>query len=146
MPGRMRARSLAPAALALAAGLASFALPAVAAADGGAADVKVDIPFTRTTLGNGLVVILHEDHALPLVSVNTMVHVGSHFEEAGRTGFAHLFEHLMFMGTARAPTRMFDAWMESEGGSNNAWTAARPTPCRSCSGSRPTASRRSARR
>ena len=57
----------------------------------------------RRTLPNGLTVILSEDHALPLVAVNTMVRVGSRFEEAGRTGFAHLFEHLMFMGTARAP-------------------------------------------
>jgi zinc protease len=52
-----------------------------------------------------------------------MVRVGSHFEESKRTGFAHLFEHLMFMGTSRAPTKMFDAWMEAEGGSNNAWTS-----------------------
>ena len=88
-----------------------------------AADVKVDIPFTRTTLPNGLTLILHEDHTLPMVSVNSLVKVGSHFEEPGRTGFAHLFEHLMFMGTARVPTKMFDSWMESEGGSNNAWTS-----------------------
>jgi predicted Zn-dependent peptidase len=83
----------------------------------------VDIPFTKTTLPNGLTVILHEDHTLPLVAVNTIVRVGSHFEERGRTGFAHLFEHLMFMGTARAPTKMFDAWLEAEGGSSNAWTS-----------------------
>jgi zinc protease len=87
------------------------------------ADVKVDIPFTKTTLPNGLTVIFHEDHTLPFVAVNTLVKVGSHFEEPGRTGFAHLFEHLMFMGTARVPTKMFDAWMEREGGSNNAWTS-----------------------
>jgi predicted Zn-dependent peptidase len=88
-----------------------------------AADVKVDVPFTKTQLPNGLTVIFHEDHTLPLVAVNTMVRVGSRFEEHGRTGFAHLFEHLMFMGTARAPTKMFDAWMEAAGGSNNAWTS-----------------------
>jgi len=110
----MRMRSLAPV-LALAAALAPRAASA--------ADVKVDIPFTKTQLPNGLTVILHEDHTLPLVAVNTMVRVGSRFEEPGRTGFAHLFEHLMFMGTARAPTKMFDAWMESAGGSNNAWTS-----------------------
>jgi predicted Zn-dependent peptidase len=107
-------RSIAPV-LALAAALAPRAASA--------ADVKVDIPFTKTQLPNGLTVILHEDHTLPLVSVNTMVRVGSRFEEPGRTGFAHLFEHLMFMGTARAPTKMFDAWMEAAGGSNNAWTS-----------------------
>jgi predicted Zn-dependent peptidase len=110
---------LVPAALALTATLAVRPSPAT-----GAPALKVDIPFTKTTLPNGLTVILHEDHTLPLVAVNTMVHVGSHFEEPGRTGFAHLFEHLMFMGTARAPTKMFDAWMEAEGAFNNAWTSA----------------------
>src|SRR6185369_5423925 len=72
---------------------------------------------------NGLTVVLHEDHTLPIVAVNVMVKVGSRFEEPKRTGFAHLFEHLMFMGTHRVPTKMFDAWMEAEGGSNNAWTS-----------------------
>jgi predicted Zn-dependent peptidase len=111
----MRVRCLAPVVLAL----VGYLAPGAARA----ADVKVDIPFTKTTLPNGLTVILHEDHTLPLVAVNAMVRVGSHFEEANRTGFAHLFEHLMFMGTSRAPTKMFDAWMEAEGGSNNAWTS-----------------------
>ncbi|MFS8066951.1 MAG: M16 family metallopeptidase [Byssovorax sp.] len=83
---------------------------------------KVDIQFTKEVLPNGLTVILHVDHALPLVTVDTLVKVGSHHEEARRTGFAHLFEHLMFMGTARVPTKMFDAWMETEGGANNAST------------------------
>ena len=83
---------------------------------------KVDIQFTKEVLPNGLTVILHVDHALPLVTVDTLVKVGSHHEEVRRTGFAHLFEHLMFMGTARVPTKMFDAWMETEGGANNAST------------------------
>ena len=115
----MRFRRFAPAAVMAALALA----PRVAGAEAPNPPVRVDIPFTRTTLSNGLTVIFHEDHALPFVAVNTMVKVGSHFEEAGRTGFAHLFEHLMFMGTSRAPTKMFDAWMEGEGGSNNAWTS-----------------------
>lgn len=106
-----------------AAALASCAVIAVSGAAAASPDVKVDIPFTKTVLPNGLTVILHEDHTLPMVAVNTIVKVGSRFEEPGRTGFAHLFEHLMFMGTARAPTKMFDAWMEAEGGSNNAWTS-----------------------
>ena len=97
--------------------------PAPAAAPAAAAGAKLSIPFTKYTLPNGLTVILHEDHALPMVSVNTMVRVGSRFEEKKRTGFAHLFEHLMFMGTKRVPTKMFDAWMESEGAWNNAWTS-----------------------
>src|SRR5262249_13239521 len=83
----------------------------------------LELPFTKSTLPNGLTVILHEDHTLPLVAVNIMVRVGSRFEEPRRTGFAHLFEHLMFMGTNRVPTKMFDAWMEEEGGWNNAWTS-----------------------
>src|SRR5277367_3206438 len=83
----------------------------------------VAIPNTTSKLANGLTVILHEDHALPIVTVNVAYHVGSRFEEPKRTGFAHLFEHLMFMGTRRAPTKAFDAWMEQAGGQNNAWTA-----------------------
>ncbi|HEY3815574.1 MAG TPA: pitrilysin family protein [Polyangiaceae bacterium] len=82
----------------------------------------VSIPFTKTTLPNGMVVIFSEDHAVPQVEVNIEYAVGSRVERPGRTGFAHLFEHLMFMGTRRAPTHMFDAWMEQAGGSNNAST------------------------
>jgi predicted Zn-dependent peptidase len=84
---------------------------------------EIKVTYDKYKLPNGLVVILHEDHSLPLVAVNTMVKVGSRFEEPKRTGFAHLFEHLMFMGTHRAPTKAFDAWMEAEGGWNNAWTS-----------------------
>jgi predicted Zn-dependent peptidase len=70
-----------------------------------------------------MVVILSEDHSVPQVAVNVSYSVGSRMERTGRTGFAHLFEHLMFMGTRRAPTKAFDAWMEAAGGRNNAWTA-----------------------
>jgi zinc protease len=105
--------------LALAA-LAAFATPLLAATP---ASADVAIPFTRTTLPNGMVVILHEDHAVPTVVVNVSYGVGSRFEVVKRTGFAHLFEHLMFMGTRRAPTKAFDAWMEAAGGWNNAWTS-----------------------
>ncbi|MBM4374957.1 MAG: insulinase family protein [Deltaproteobacteria bacterium] len=83
----------------------------------------LDIPFTKFQLSNGLTVIFHEDHTQPLVATNLSVNVGSRDEPAKRTGFAHLFEHLMFMGTDRVPEKMFDAWMEQEGGSNNAWTS-----------------------
>ncbi|MFO0760850.1 MAG: pitrilysin family protein [Byssovorax sp.] len=103
--------------------LAALGAAALGAAPAHAAEGALSIPFTRTTLDNGLTVILHEDHSLPLVAVNIMVTVGSRFEEPKRTGFAHLFEHLMFMGTKRAPTKMFDAWMEAEGGWNNATTS-----------------------
>ncbi len=84
---------------------------------------KVDIPFHHFELENGLVVLLHEDHTLPQVTVNITYRVGSKDEVKGRTGFAHLFEHLMFMGTERAPRGAFDQYMEAEGAWNNAWTS-----------------------
>jgi zinc protease len=59
----------------------------------------MQIPFTRHTLDNGLSVILHEDHGCPIIAVNVWYHVGSKNEVPGRTGFAHLFEHLMFEGS-----------------------------------------------
>ncbi len=58
-----------------------------------------DIPFTQFTLDNGLTLIVHEDHKAPIVAVNVWYHVGSKNEPAGRSGFAHLFEHLMFNGS-----------------------------------------------
>jgi len=57
------------------------------------------LPFTKRTLANGLDVIVHEDHHVPIVAVNIWYHVGSKDERPGRTGFAHLFEHLMFEGS-----------------------------------------------
>ncbi|MBM4132033.1 insulinase family protein, partial [bacterium] len=75
------------------------------------------------TLPNGLTVILHEDHAQPMVTINTWFKVGSKDESPGRTGFAHLFEHLMFMGTERVPDNQFDVLMERGGGANNASTS-----------------------
>jgi predicted Zn-dependent peptidase len=83
----------------------------------------VDLPFVVSKLANGLTVLVHEDHTLPEVATNIVYRVGSKDEQAGRTGFAHLFEHLMFMGTQRAPAKAFDEWMEAAGGSNNAWTS-----------------------
>ena len=59
----------------------------------------MNIPFTKHTLENGLEVLIHEDHACPIVSVNIWYHVGSKNERPGKTGFAHLFEHLMFEGS-----------------------------------------------
>jgi zinc protease len=59
----------------------------------------MDLPFTKHTLGNGLDVLVHEDHHVPIVAVNVWYHVGSKNERPGRTGFAHLFEHLMFEGS-----------------------------------------------
>src|SRR5262245_15262136 len=61
--------------------------------------MSLQIPFTKTTLVNGLDVLLHEDHSCPIVAVNLWYHVGSKNEQPGHTGFAHLFEHLMFEGS-----------------------------------------------
>ena len=62
-----------------------------------------DIPYQKFVLSNGLILIVHEDHKAPIVAVNVWYHVGSKNEKAGRTGFAHLFEHLMFGGSQHAP-------------------------------------------
>ncbi|MBI4328226.1 MAG: insulinase family protein [Chloroflexi bacterium] len=59
----------------------------------------LDIPYQKIVLGNGLTLIVHEDHKAPIVAVNVWYHVGSKDEKPGRTGFAHLFEHLMFNGS-----------------------------------------------
>jgi zinc protease len=83
---------------------------------------KLAMPFTQFTLANGLRVVIHEDHSVPLVSVNTWYHVGSAREREGRTGFAHLFEHLMFMGSGHVPYGQFDGLLENVGGGNNAST------------------------
>lgn len=82
-----------------------------------------EIKVEKYTLPNGMTVILHEDHTLPVVAINTWYHVGSKDEPDRRSGFAHLFEHLMFMGTKRVPNGQFDKIMEGGGGSNNASTA-----------------------
>ncbi|MFN0201246.1 MAG: M16 family metallopeptidase [Bacteroidia bacterium] len=79
------------------------------------------IPFQTFTLSNGLKVIVNEDHTLPKVVLNVLYHVGSKDEEAHRTGFAHLFEHLMFEGSKHIPH--YDAPLQQAGGTNNAFTS-----------------------
>ena len=81
------------------------------------------IPFDTFVLENGLPVIFHVDRSSPLVAVDVWYHVGSKDESPGRTGFAHLFEHLMFMGSRNAPYPAFDSIMESWGGHNNGTTS-----------------------
>src|SRR5205823_1524007 len=80
------------------------------------------VPYQTFTLPNGLQVLLHEDHSVPLVSVNMWYHVGSSDEKPGRTGFAHLFEHIMFMGSQHVHTGAFDRLLEAAGGDNNGST------------------------
>jgi zinc protease len=82
----------------------------------------LSVPYTTFTLPNGLKVILHEDHALPVVSANIWYRVGSGDEKPGRTGFAHLFEHMMFMGSQNVPTGDFDRMLEAAGADNNGST------------------------
>ena len=83
---------------------------------------RVQVAYTQFTLPNGLHVILHEDHTVPMVSVNMWYHVGSAREKPGRTGFAHLFEHLMFEGSAHVKPGEFDTLLEAVGGENNGST------------------------
>src|SRR5688572_29095230 len=79
-----------------------FALICAAALTLGAQGRPADVPridVEKFTLPNGLDVILSEDHRLPMIGVNLWYHVGPAYEEPGRTGFAHLFEHMMFQGS-----------------------------------------------
>jgi zinc protease len=78
------------------------------------------VPFTRHILSNGLRVIVHEDKTTPLVAVNVLYYVGSRDEQPDKTGFAHLFEHLMFAGSKNVPD--FDGPLQHAGGENNAYT------------------------
>lgn len=75
---------------------------------------QIDIPYTKYVLDNGLTLIVHEDHKAPIVAVNIWYHVGSKNEKPGRTGFAHLFEHLMFNGSENFNNDYFQA-LESIG-------------------------------
>ncbi|MGK2961396.1 MAG: M16 family metallopeptidase [Gemmatimonadaceae bacterium] len=87
-----------------------------------ATSVVPKIQFEKYTLPNGLEVILHKDHSTPIVTVNTWYKVGSGDEKPGRTGFAHLFEHIMFMGSENVPVGMFDVALEAAGADNNGST------------------------
>ena len=92
------------------AGAASASAPS-ARAD----DVHVSLPFEKYTLDNGLEVILHPDHRTPVVAVNVWYHVGSKDEQAGKNGFAHLFEHVMFQGSRDVGEDQFFKYLERAG-------------------------------
>lgn len=77
----------------------------------------IDIPFKKFKLDNGLTLIIHEDHKLPIASFNIWYHVGSKNEKPGKTGFAHLFEHIMFTSTEHWSN--FDEVLQTVGGGNN---------------------------
>ncbi|MDA0262895.1 MAG: pitrilysin family protein [Chloroflexi bacterium] len=82
----------------------------------------VTISFDKHTLSNGLDVILHEDHTIPLIAVNVWYHVGSKDEEVGRTGFAHLFEHVMFEGSKNHNSSHFDPLQKAGANLNGSTT------------------------
>jgi len=80
------------------------------------------IEYKETTLDNGLHIITHEDHSTPVANVQVWFHVGSKDEKPGRTGFAHLFEHLMFKGSAHVRPEEHDKLITNAGGVSNAYT------------------------
>jgi zinc protease len=106
-----------------------FALLTVCAADarqparGAASSDAIKIPFETYTLPNGLTVITSIDRTTPTVAVNVWYHVGSKNEAVGRTGFAHLFEHVMFTGSGHVPYGLHDKLTEGVGGQNNGTTS-----------------------
>lgn len=103
----------------------SLMLVCLAAAVTTVAAVAGDLPelkFEKYELPNGLDVILHEDHSIPLVSVNIWYHVGSKNEKPGRTGFAHLFEHMMFQGSEHHDSDYFEP-LQKIGGTVNGSTS-----------------------
>lgn len=114
--------------VALAVMLAVSALPAQSPALSGQTPAlsgqtpALSVPYTQFTLPNGLNVILHRDTSVPVVAVNLWYHVGSANERVGRTGFAHLFEHVMFEGSMHVPEGSFDTWLEAAGANNNGST------------------------
>src|SRR5688500_12134173 len=86
------------------------------------APAPLEVPYRQFQLSNGLNVILHQDKTVPVVAVNVWYHVGSANEKPGRTGFAHLFEHLMFEGSKHVPEGQFDILLEAAGANNNGST------------------------
>jgi zinc protease len=84
---------------------------------------RIQLPVEQFTLPNGLHVIVHRDPTTPMITTNLWYHVGSGHERPGRTGFAHLFEHIMFEGSANVPEGKIDEWFEEVGGSPNGSTS-----------------------
>jgi zinc protease len=84
---------------------------------------KLSIGYEKYIMPNGLQIILHTDHSDPMISYAIMYHVGSGRETPGKTGFAHLFEHLLFGGSENVPAGTFDRVVEGVGGNNNGFTS-----------------------
>jgi zinc protease len=120
----MMPRSLALALAVLAAlPTASRAAAPAAAPAPAAAAAAPSIPYTMFKLANGLTVVIHEDHTNPIVGVHVQYDVGAKDEKPGRTGFAHLFEHLMFQGSQHLPKGTGDRLVEAAGGDTNGSTS-----------------------
>ncbi len=85
--------------------------------------LQIDIPFHKFVLKNGLTLIVHEDHKAPIVAVNVWYHVGSKNEKPGRTGFAHLFEHLMFNGSENHKGEFFTPFEQAGATDQNGTTS-----------------------
>src|SRR5437667_2696891 len=113
--------------------MATLSRPLIAAALAGAVVVAAvqhpsaasrppTFQYQTSTLPNGLTLVLSEDHSTPIVHVNLTYHVGSKNEKAGRTGFAHLFEHLMFKGSKNVQPEAHSSMVASVGGQSNAFT------------------------
>jgi zinc protease len=83
---------------------------------------QINVPFQKHVLPNGLNVILHEDHSVPIVGVNLWYHVGSGREKPGKTGFAHLFEHMMFQGSEHVEKGEHFKFLQEAGGTLNGST------------------------
>ena len=88
----------------------------------------LEVPYRQFTLKNGLNVILHRDASVPIVAVNVWYHVGSANERPGRTGFAHLFEHLMFEGSKNVKEGEFDTLRPPSESCRASRTTSNPTP------------------
>ena len=101
---------------------AACALALVASALASAAVRPPKLQYEITTLPNGLTLVLSEDHSTPIVHLNLTYHVGSKNEKPGRTGFAHLFEHLMFKGSKNVQPEAHTSMVSSVGGQSNAYT------------------------
>ena len=109
-------------ALRLAIGLCVCAVAALSIGPLQAAVRPPKLQYEVATLPNGLRVILSEDHSTPIVHVSVWYHVGSKNERSGRTGFAHLFEHMMFKGSRNVESEMHTSMISSVGGRSNAYT------------------------
>src|SRR5437868_8448189 len=107
---------------ALSAAAVVLAVIVAAGGDPAAASRPPKFQYQITTLPNGLTVVLSEDHSTPIVHVNLTYHVGSKNERPGRTGFAHLFEHLMFKGSKNVQPEAHTSMLASIGGQSNAYT------------------------